>query len=182
MYGILADVIVAVHLAYVGYVVFGQLAIMVGVLLRWQWVRNPAFRWSHLIMICVVAVEALANFECPLTTWERDLRKAAWEEHLPAVFAAKSVAVLGSPVGQGPLLAASAVSTAAALEDEHLPEMAGTFVGRIMDGLLFPDCQWGEAFPIYYGFAALVIAFFILAPPRSRKENPGPGPTVSVAP
>src|SRR5207244_2554023 len=80
MYTFLADAIVAVHLVYVGYVVLGQLAIMAGVLMKWHWIRNPAFRWSHLAMICIVAAEAIVNFECPLTTWERHLRKVEWQE------------------------------------------------------------------------------------------------------
>src|SRR5262245_25833967 len=60
-----------------GYVVFGQLVIMIGWPLRWQWIRNPGFRLRHLGMILIVVVEAVAGFECPLTAWERDLRAAA---------------------------------------------------------------------------------------------------------
>ena len=41
---ILADIIVFIHLCYMGYIVFGQLLIMpVGWPLRWQWIRNPAW-------------------------------------------------------------------------------------------------------------------------------------------
>jgi hypothetical protein len=76
-YGILADAMVAIHVAYVGYVVFGQLAIWLGLGLRWQWVRNPWFRWTHLIMIVIVAGEALLDITCPLTRWEGDLRQLA---------------------------------------------------------------------------------------------------------
>src|SRR5438445_1207047 len=116
MYGFLADVLVAIHLAYVGYVVIGQLAIMAGVLLKWHWVRNLAFRWSHLAMICIVAVEALADFECPLTTGERDLRKAIWEKPLPAMMVVKSVGAMGSLLGQGPLLVAAGLNDDRVLE------------------------------------------------------------------
>ena len=76
-YGFLADVIVGIHLAYVSYAVFGQLAIFIGWPLGWRWIRNPWFRITHLIMILVVALEATVEFECPLTTWENDLRIAA---------------------------------------------------------------------------------------------------------
>jgi hypothetical protein len=78
-YGILADAIVAVHVAYVGYVVLGQLAIWLGLLLRWRWVRNPYFRWTHLVMMTIVGLEAALNIECPLTRWERSLRELAGE-------------------------------------------------------------------------------------------------------
>jgi len=76
-YGIVADVIVAVHLAYVSYVVLGELLILVGIPLGWQWIRNLWFRLSHLVMILIVALEAVVGFECPLTTWETQLERAA---------------------------------------------------------------------------------------------------------
>jgi hypothetical protein len=77
LYGVLADVVVALHLAYVSFVVFGQVAILLGVLLRWRWVRNPWFRWIHLGMITIVAIEAILDITCPLTTWEYNLRELA---------------------------------------------------------------------------------------------------------
>jgi hypothetical protein len=76
-YGLLADVLVAIHVAYVSYVVFGQLLIWLGLLLRWSWVRNPWFRWTHLIMILIVGAEAVLDIECPLTRWERNCRDLA---------------------------------------------------------------------------------------------------------
>ena len=75
--GILADVIVVAHAAYVGFVVLGLVAILAGVAFRWQWVRNPWFRWTHLTMIGIVVAEALAGIPCPLTVWEHQLRKGA---------------------------------------------------------------------------------------------------------
>jgi len=53
--------------AYISYVVLGQLAILVGIVRRWQWIRNPWFRWTHLLMILVVAWEAVQGITCPLT-------------------------------------------------------------------------------------------------------------------
>ncbi len=78
-YHILADFVVAFHVAYVGYVVLGQLAILLGVLLRWKWIRNPWFRWTHLIMMSIVGYEALRDITCPLTTLETTLRARAGE-------------------------------------------------------------------------------------------------------
>ena len=77
VYALLADVLVGIHLAYCSFVVFGQLAIMIGWPLGWNWIRNPWFRVAHLAMILIVAFEAVIDFECPLTTWERDLRTLA---------------------------------------------------------------------------------------------------------
>ncbi len=76
-YGLLADGIVALHVAYVSYVVLGQLAIWLGLALGWRWVRNRWFRWTHLLMIAIVAGEAILGIECPLTRWERNLRELA---------------------------------------------------------------------------------------------------------
>lgn len=76
-YTIGADVIVAIHLAFVLFVVLGQLVIGVGVVARWRWVRNFWFRILHLTAILIVASEALLGIACPLTVWEDQLRKAA---------------------------------------------------------------------------------------------------------
>jgi hypothetical protein len=162
MYTFLADVIVAVHFAYIGFVIFGQLAIVVGAILGWKWIRDPAFRWIHLVMICVVALEAFVQFECPLTTWERLLRREKWREFMPVIEAARSLGLTSCPAGLG-YLPATAV-----MDDDRIPEQAGTFIGRCFDSIVFVDCTESQMVPIYYGFALMVIALFILAPPRRR--------------
>jgi hypothetical protein len=72
---ILADLIVVIHATYVSFVVFGLLAILVGALFGWSWVRNFWFRMIHLTAIGIVVAEALAGIPCPLTNWEQQLRK-----------------------------------------------------------------------------------------------------------
>src|SRR5579859_7000881 len=79
-YGILADIVVVLHGAYVAYVVVGQLAIWLGLLLRCRWARNIWFRVTHLIAIAVVALEAVMGWVCPLTRWERQLRAMAGKD------------------------------------------------------------------------------------------------------
>jgi hypothetical protein len=76
-YGFAADLLVGIHLAYVAYVVVGQLLIIVAAPMKWQWARNPWFRLTHLLAIAVVAVEAIQGWPCPLTVWEADLRALA---------------------------------------------------------------------------------------------------------
>jgi hypothetical protein len=85
-YSLVADAIVAIHVAYVSYVVVGQLLIWLGLALRWSWVRNPWFRWTHLIMIVIVGSEAILDIECPLTRWERQFRLLAGQETNDASF------------------------------------------------------------------------------------------------
>jgi hypothetical protein len=77
---LLADGVVALHVAYVSYIVFGQLLIWLGIALRWAWIRNPWFRWTHLLMMLLVGVEAVLAIECPLTRWERILRERAGQQ------------------------------------------------------------------------------------------------------
>ena len=77
MYGVLADVVVFLHVAYVAYVLLGQAAIIVAAPFRWGWARNPWFRFTHLLAIGVVAYEALRGLRCPLTVWEEQLRALA---------------------------------------------------------------------------------------------------------
>jgi hypothetical protein len=77
LYSQLADAVVVLHALYVAVVVLGLLAVIVGAVLRWQWVRNFWFRVIHLCMIGIVALEAVAGIPCPLTVWEAELRLAA---------------------------------------------------------------------------------------------------------
>jgi len=74
-YGILADVVVGVHVAYIAYVVLGQLLIIVAAPMKWEWARNPWFRFSHLAAIGIVSYEAIRSLRCPLTVWEEQLRE-----------------------------------------------------------------------------------------------------------
>src|SRR3954454_19483068 len=74
-YGAWADVVVFVHVRYVGYVVLGQVAILAAGTFKWQWGRNPWFRFTHLTAILIVVGEEIANVRCPLTVWEERLRE-----------------------------------------------------------------------------------------------------------
>ena len=75
-YGILADLVVGIHMVYVAYVVLGQLLIILAAPMKWEWARNPWFRFSHLTAIGIVAYEAIRGLRCPLTVWEEQLRAA----------------------------------------------------------------------------------------------------------
>ena len=81
-----ADVVVVLHAAYVSFVIFGQLAILVGILCRWAWVRNVWFRWLHLLAISIVVIESLLGIVCPLTTLEDWLRVRAFGLIVVATF------------------------------------------------------------------------------------------------
>ena len=73
-----ADAIVAVHLGFMLTVVAAQALVLAGWVLRWAWVRNFWFRFVHLLCIHLVASQAALELDCPLTTWEWELRGADW--------------------------------------------------------------------------------------------------------
>jgi hypothetical protein len=91
IYSRLADLVVVLHFAYVGFVVFGLLLVLLGVLLHWKWTRNFWFRAAHLAMIGIVVIEALVGITCPLTTWENALRTRAGETSGEGAFIARIV-------------------------------------------------------------------------------------------
>ena len=74
---LLADLVLITHVAFVGFVVIGLLAIICGGFCGWKWIRNPWFRAAHLAGIGVVVVQAWFGIVCPLTTLEMYLREQA---------------------------------------------------------------------------------------------------------
>jgi hypothetical protein len=79
VYALAADLLVVIHILYVAYVVGGVVVILVGLRRKWMWVRNPWFRCTHLIAILIVVYELIVKANCPLTTWEMQLRGSAGE-------------------------------------------------------------------------------------------------------
>lgn len=76
-YALAADAILFLHTLVVLFVAGGLFALLVGGLRRWRWVRNPWFRYLHLLCIGVVALQAWLGVLCPLTQWEMALRSRA---------------------------------------------------------------------------------------------------------
>lgn len=72
-----ADALLIVHALFVAFVVLGLVGIYLGGLLAWRWVRNRAFRVTHLAAIGFVVVQAWLGAVCPLTLWETALRVEA---------------------------------------------------------------------------------------------------------
>ena len=89
MWRLLADLTVAIHSAYVAFVVLGLAATLLGRVVGWRWVRNLYFRLGHLAAILAVCAEALLGRTCPLTTLENLLRQRAGEVGYPGDFIAQ---------------------------------------------------------------------------------------------
>jgi hypothetical protein len=86
IYRVLADAVVVIHLAYVLFVVFALVAILLGAMFGWRWTRNFWFRIVHLLMIGIVVVQAVLGVMCPLTTLENGLRRSAGQADYAASF------------------------------------------------------------------------------------------------
>lgn len=89
LYLLAADVILFLHALYVGFVVLGYAAIVLGGLCGWGFVRNPVFRWAHLTAIGVVAVQGAFGVLCPLTLAEDWLRELGGGQTETATFIAR---------------------------------------------------------------------------------------------
>ena len=83
---LLANSVVALHVAYVAFVVLGLAAILIGGAAGWRWVRNLWFRAAHLAAIALVLFESLAGIACPLTTLENSLRARAGQPRYAGAF------------------------------------------------------------------------------------------------
>ncbi len=76
-YQLLAELILALHLTIVVFVVGGLVLVVVGNRYRWRWVNHLWFRLAHLGAIAVVVAQAWLGVVCPLTTLEMWLRVQA---------------------------------------------------------------------------------------------------------
>ncbi len=77
IYPLLADVVLALHVAIVLFVVGGLALIVLGNLRGWRWVNAWWLRLTHLATIAVVIAETWLGMVCPLTTLEMWLRARA---------------------------------------------------------------------------------------------------------
>ncbi|MEO1247072.1 MAG: DUF2784 domain-containing protein [Pseudomonadota bacterium] len=83
-----ADLVLFLHVSFVGFVVFGLLLVVFGKLCSWSWIRNPVFRSLHLAAIVVVAAQAWFGVVCPLTTLEMALRERGGDATYSGAFIA----------------------------------------------------------------------------------------------
>jgi len=86
LYSILADTILVIHFAFVVFVVFGFLLILIGLWAHWSWINNRYFRLTHLAAIGIVVLQAWFEQLCPLTLWENQLRQRAGESGYTETF------------------------------------------------------------------------------------------------
>jgi hypothetical protein len=155
----LADVVVTIHLAFMLFVLLAQVLIVAGWLARWRWVRNFWFRVIHLASIGIVAAQAVAGIECPLTTVERQLRGG----HLhPWALTPEELAERGLPEYHGEASAIGVFCNEVLFVSPPSPE--GKKVVRL------------ALMAVYLVFALLVVLTLVFAPPRwPWRREPPPG-------
>ncbi|AET93316.1 hypothetical protein A9R05_31445 [Burkholderia sp. KK1] len=73
----LANTILVLHALIVLFIVGGLIAIWIGAAFGRSWVRNRAFRTTHIVAIGIVAMLAVVDLPCPLTVLEDELRAGA---------------------------------------------------------------------------------------------------------
>src|SRR5438045_3530187 len=80
LYFLIADFVLVLHFALVAFNVLGFVVIWIGCFRAWSFVRNFYFRLAHLLAMTIVAAQAVAGVDCPLTVWEYDLRELGGAE------------------------------------------------------------------------------------------------------
>ncbi len=179
--GYLADFVAATHLAYVSYVVFGQLLILVGMAFRWHWPRARWFRVSHLVMIWIVAIEAVLNITCPLTTFESRLREWADQKTSERTFVGRLIdRVLflnyyeeeEEPTAEAPGPSAGSVAQGTG---KSAPSGGGTSAAP--EKKEKPKPEEVDLTAAYVGFALFTSLTYWLYPPWPRRKPPQPPET-----
>jgi uncharacterized membrane protein YhhN len=100
LYGLLADLVVIVHLGFIMFVA-------VGGLLAWRW---PRLSWIHVPAVVYAAAIVAVGFDCPLTPLEKHLRRLAGQRAYAGGFVYHYLANVVYPGGFTPVLRAVAAA------------------------------------------------------------------------
>ncbi len=131
LYAVLADTVLALHVAIAAFVVGGLFYIIVGNVRKWPGANAPWFRLAHVGAIGIIVIETWLHYACPLTVLEMWLRTNAHE----AVY-------------------------------------SGSFIAHWLQWLLYYDLpEWVFALG-YTLFAVLVVAAWVIFPPKFRARSP----------
>ena len=76
-YLLLADAVLSLHLAVILFNLFGLVVIPLGGWLRWGFVRIFWWRALHVAILALVAIQAVLDQACFLTSWQAGLLRAA---------------------------------------------------------------------------------------------------------
>ena len=71
----IADLVLILHFSIVIFITLGFFLVPIGCKFNWLWVKNLKLRVCHCGMISFVTIESLLGITCPLTSFEKSLRK-----------------------------------------------------------------------------------------------------------
>lgn len=159
VYILLANLIVFIHVLYIAAVLLGLILVPIGGWRGWAWVRHFWLRLLHFGMIAIVLLETACGVRCPLTDWEDALRLKGGVER--------------TVLGKDPVTGYDIVRVDPAQDD---------FVGRCLNGILFPEDMPKWFYPtLYFAVGTLIFAaLFLVRPNRPtwprclRRRAPSP--------
>lgn len=96
--GVAATLILLVHFAVVAFNVFGLIAVPIGRLFGWEFVRGFWWRFAHVLSLAAVALQAVLGRACFLTIWENARRTDAGPSDVPPMIASWINSVLYWPL------------------------------------------------------------------------------------
>jgi Protein of Unknown function (DUF2784) len=74
---VLAEAVLAAHVAVILFNVFGLIVVPIGAAEGWRFVHIAWWRVLHVVLLAAVAAQALAGRACFLTLWQGDLTGSA---------------------------------------------------------------------------------------------------------
>jgi Protein of Unknown function (DUF2784) len=74
---LLAEAVLAAHVAVILFNLFGLIVVPIGAARGWRFVRIAWWRVLHVVLLAAVAAQALASRACILTLWQSDLAGSA---------------------------------------------------------------------------------------------------------
>jgi hypothetical protein len=76
---VVAEAILAAHVAIILFNLFGLIVVPIGALCHWRFVRIAWWRVLHIALLTAVAVQAMAGRACILTVWQAEMSSTAAE-------------------------------------------------------------------------------------------------------
>ncbi len=145
VYIVLANVIIFIHVLYILAVLAGLILVPIGGWCGWKWVRCFWLRMVHFGMIAIVLLETVVGWRCPLTDWEDQLRLKGGVE--------KRVLSVNPETG---------------VETVRVDPAQDDFVGRCLNGILFPENMPTWFYPaLYFSIGTLIfVSLFVVRPHR----------------
>ena len=88
---LLIELVLITHAGIVFFNISAFIAIVGGMCFHWHWTANRLFRFAHILLLGIVALQALLGRLCPLTILEFRLRQASGEAVIEESFVTRII-------------------------------------------------------------------------------------------